>query len=188
MEVAEITSGRRRRLSLPDAVKGLRELSWTTNENQFVLAGGTNRPWLVTIAPDLGFTHTLIEDTNEISLAPFYGRFFKGSWPWSGYSSYQHSECGERSLFAIGGLGSAVRIFHKDDVDAKRPITIAVNPGLLHVSSIAFVDATFLEGCEECLIRTWDHIYLFDIENKRLGTVCAGGPYVTITPRFLKQP
>ena len=84
------------------------------------------------------------------------------------------------------GLGSSLRI-HREDQNRSRVLTVAVNPGLLHLGSFSFEDVAFLEGCGECLFQANNYIYLLDIDRKRVGTVTNGERFILLTPRYQKH-
>jgi hypothetical protein len=190
LEVMDVRSGKRHHHQLKSPITRFPHVAWTAEENQFAVAGNDDaQRWLVTISND-ELMLTAIEGTNRLELLPCYGRvgrgrsYSGGSW----WTSMRNDKCNGLSAWAIPGLGSSVRISRKHaEGPSDHLLTVAANPGLLHLGSIWFSDVAFFDGCDECLIGAGNYIYLLDIEKKRLGTVCAGEQFVTLTPRFLKQ-
>jgi hypothetical protein len=95
-------------------------------------------------------------------------------------------KCADLRAWAERGLGSSLRIYRDGDTE-KPQFTIAVNPGLLHLASIGFGDVAFLEGCKECIFEAGEHVYLVDLERKKLGTVARGHGFIVFTPRYQKH-
>jgi riboflavin transporter FmnP len=190
VEVVNVRSGKRLHLQLKSPLTRFPHVAWTTEENRFAVAGNDDvQRWLVTISDD-ELVLAALEGTNRLQLLPSYGRVGRGR-SYSGGSwgtSMRNDECEGLSAWAMPGLGSNVRISRKHaEGPSDHLLTIAANPGLLHLGSIWFSEVAFFDGCNECLIGAGKYVYLLDIERKRLGTVCAGEQFITLTPRFLKQ-
>jgi hypothetical protein len=81
------------------------------------------------------------------------------------------------------GLGSRLRIFHPNDKSSLPVLTLAVNPGMLHLGGFYFGDVEFLDGCNECLFESNGYIYVLDINGKHLGTLAQGHRFIQLTAR-----
>jgi len=101
--------------------------------------------------------------------------------------TWSKDTCGDLSAASWSGLGSTL-IIERESQKAKRTILVAsVSPGSLHLAGFHFRDVGFVGDGPECLSEANEHIYLLDVEAKRLGTLVKGERFIQLTPRFEKK-
>lgn len=205
VEVVDVKTEERVRESISDDDSFFYDLSlaWSKEEAKFYVSSDKKR-FIATIRPklrlmiktpdntntsELNLTIETINDTNSQDILTCYGRISNGGW-WGGGddwgASFNQDKCDGLNAWSEPGLGSGLRIYREDQKHS-RVLTVAVNPGLLHLASFYFEDVAFLEGCGECLFQANDYIYLVDIDRKRVGTVTQGERFILLTPRYQKH-
>lgn len=205
VEAVDVKTGERVRESFPDADSFFYDISlaWSKEEAKFYVSSD-KKHFIVTLqpkshlmielpnntgAPEWNLTMKAINDTNNLDILTCYGRISHGGWWSSGGdwgASFDEDKCDGLSARSEPGLGSGLRIYREDQ--KRSPVlTVAVNPGLLHLASFYFEDVALLEGCGECLFQANDYIYLADIDRKRVGTVTKGERFILLTPRYQKH-
>lgn len=186
INVLELGSGKKASAALQSDASDL-NVAWSPDETRLYVSTGRNR-FAANIAPDFSVRLEPLTGTNEPALLPCYGRVGPGRWSGGGDwgKSYRNDSCNQFRAWAIPGLGSSLRVY-RDGSSRGKVFTMAVNPGLLHLSSIYFGDVAFLEGCNECLVDAGGYVYLIDIERRRVGTVGRGNRFVLLTPRYQKH-
>jgi hypothetical protein len=205
IEVVDVKTGRRiyQPFLSADSPSYDISLAWSKEETRFYVTSDkkhfvtTIRPKLRLMTETLNNTNTpewnltieTINDTNGLEILTCYGRISnEGSWgggdDWG--ASFNNDKCDGLGAWSEPGLGSSLRIY-REDQGRSRVLTVAVNPGLLHLGSFYFGDVAFLEGCGECLFQANDYIYLADIDRKRVGTVTKGERFILLTPRYQKH-
>jgi len=185
LEIVNTSSGKRKSLPLPSTLD-YESLSivWSTNELNFFVGD-----MAVTLDAKDDATLTPLKDTNALPVWTCYGRTGKqGSW-WSGNdwgAVFDSARCGDLQAWCEPGLGSCLRIFRPEAKSNRDLLTIAVNPGLLHLGRFGFGDADFLDDCNECVFDANGYIYVLDVKEKRLSTLTEGNRFIRLTSRFAK--
>lgn len=205
IEVVDVKTGKsvHESFSATDSSFYNTSLAWSKEETRFYVNSdkkhfiATLQPkWHLMIempnntnTPEWNLTIETVSDTNSLDILTCYGRISNGGW-WSGGddwgASFNEDTCDGLNAWSEPGLGSGLRIY-REDQNRSRVLTVAVNPGLLHLASFYFGDVAFLEGCDECLFQANDYIYLADIDRKRVGTVTKGERFILLTPRYQKH-
>jgi hypothetical protein len=160
---------------------------WSTEESKFFVdAKGASR-LSVTIDPNDNPVSVLFEGTNPPPVLSCFGRV-GGNGIWVGGSywgiNYQMDKCDDLAAASEAGLGSHLRISHQEG--NRRVLTLAVNPGLLHIGGFWFGDVEFLDGCDECVFEANDYIYVLNINEKHLGKLTKGDRFIQLTSKFAK--
>ena len=180
-------TGKRARQQLRKGAQDF-NIAWSPEEARFYISHDGGNRFTANISPDFSVTLDALSGTNEPPLLACYGRvgpgrrFGGGEWG----QTYSSDTCNQLRAWAMPGLGSSLRI-HRDGGVRERVFTMAVNPGLLHLSVIHFGDVAFLKDCNECLFEASGGVYLIDLEQKRLGTVGKGERFILFTPRYQKH-
>lgn len=188
LHVVRASTGQRSSLILP-ADTGHWSVAWSLNEDSLLVSAGTSERFTIQVAADFGLTCTRMTDTNNLRLLSCYGRIGPGRWfsgdEWG--QSFSRDECGDLRVWSFRGLTSSVRAYREGQA-RKNAFVIAVNPGLLHLSTFYFGDVAFLDGCDELILEANGGIYLVDFKQRRLGTVVAKGKtFSLMSPRFQKR-
>jgi len=89
-------------------------------------------------------------------------------------------ECGSWKAWAMPGLGSHLRITRRKEGHTVESISIAANPGLMHLSGPYFSRVRLLPGCDECVFEAAQAIYLLDIQSRRVGKIADGENFVIL--------
>ena len=179
LEVVDVTTGKRTREKLPTELKDF-NVAWSPEETRFYIIDGRTNRFVAHMTSEFSFTLERIEGTNNPPLFLCYGRVGRGRW------SGPMDKCGDVRAWVVPGLGSCLQIYRDDDAE-KPQFTMAVNPGLLHLAWIGFGDVAFLEDCRECIFEADKHVYLVDLERKKLGTVARGQRFILFTSRYQKR-
>lgn len=163
-------------------------IAWTTNDSQLAILSRT-RETLLQVTPEKGLAESKWRLEELPQFAPVYGRVGGGHF-FSGQDWGQHYSSEKRdglSAWAFPGLGACLRIFDTNQ-PANPLVTLAVNPGLIHLSGygFAFTHPAFLADGRECLFETPRDIYLLDVERKRVGHVTSGHSFILLDQRYAK--
>lgn len=205
IEVVDVKNGQRIHQPFVNSDSPAYDLSlaWSKDEAKFYVTSGkehsvaTIGTKLLLMTEALNNTNTSewylaiepINDTNGLSILTCYGRIGSHGW-WSSGDDwgalFHDDECDGLNARSEPGLGSHLSIYRKDH-NRSRVLTVAVNPGLLHLGSFDFEDVAFLEGGGECLFEASGYIYVVDINRKRIGTVTKGERFILLTPRYQKH-
>jgi hypothetical protein len=191
VELLDRSSGERKHIPLAQKFDySDPSVAWSTDESMFFVGGLENKLRLaISLQSDGTVKADPVEGTNAPVLLTCYGRIGTGGW-WSGRDwgvSYSHDECGNFKAMAWPGLDSGLWISRQEGAKSKRILGVSVRPGLLHLAGFYFGDVSFLDDCNECLFEANDHIYLLDIESKRLGTLAQGDRFIQLSPRYQKD-
>ncbi len=178
VEVVNVQTGKRSRQSL--AFESYRpDVAWSTEESKFFVRDSENSPLFVaTVDAESNLRIESYQGTNTLNLLVCYCRAVGGD--------SRRAECGDLKIWVIPGLGSQLRIYHEGPPHVP-VLNLAVTSGLLHLSVFGFQNPSFLDDCRECLFEAKDHIYLLDIERRRIGIVASGKRFLLLTPRFQKE-
>jgi hypothetical protein len=152
-------------------------IAWSSDENRFVVSAGTNEYFVVGL---VGHEATFTQVTNSSQLPPLFVCYGRPLRNWN-------ERCGEREAFFEPGLGSRLSIYRENAGRKIKLLTLAVNPGLLHLPSVQFAEAAFLSDCNECLVEASDALYLIDVDKKRLGRIGSGSEFIAFVPKYRKQ-
>jgi hypothetical protein len=185
-ELLEVKTGNRVRLPLPGspALSDL-HLTWSPKEEQFFVRGFAGSSAVsVTIESNATPVVRHLEGTNAPPLLKCYERtgavrYYSDDWG----VLRTRDKCGDLEAGAERGLGSSLRIFHRDEKSYRDVLTVAVNPGMLHIGGFYFGDVEFLDGCNECLFESNGYLYVLDINGKHLGTLAEGHRFIQLTTR-----
>jgi hypothetical protein len=184
-ECLNTKTGRRLRQSLPLDFDGA-SVAWSTEENKFLVTekGGVLQ---VVIQPDEQLQVERLTGTNKPAVLPCYGRVGDSQWggggDWGRF--YNMDTAGNLKVFAVPGLGSFLRITREGE---RKPVFVfGVNSGLLHFSVFQIRDVAFLDEGRECLFEASGHIYLLDVEKKKIGLLAPGDRYILLSPRYQKK-
>jgi len=187
IEVVDVQTAKRTRQQFQEGARDF-NVAWSTEEARFYISHDGGSRFVANISPELSLTLNSLSGTNEPPLLACYGRVGSGRWFGGGDwgQTYTSDTCADLRAWAVPGLGSSLRIY-RDGGTRERVFTMAVNPGLLHLSVIHFGDVAFFEGCKECMFAAGENVYLIDLERKRLGTVANGERFILLTPRYRKH-
>lgn len=188
IEVVDVQSAKRTRQQFRAGSRDF-NVAWSPEESIFYISHDGGNRFAAHITPEFTLTLEAMTDTNEPPLLPCYGRVGPGRWfsggDWG--QTYSSDTCADLRAWAVPGLGSSLRIYRDGGGTRERVFTMAVNPGLLHLSVIHFGDVAFLEACKECMFEAGESVYLIDLERKRLGTVASGERFTLFAPRYRKH-
>jgi hypothetical protein len=205
IEVVDVKSGKNVRKSFPATNSSFYDTSlvWSKEETNFYVSfdkkyfiAMLQSKWQLTVdtlnstnTPESNLTIETVSNTNNLDILTCYGRVSNGGW-WGGGddwgASFNEDKSNGLSAWSEPGLDSGLRIY-REDQNRSAVLTLAVNPGLLHLGSFYFGDIAFLEGGDECLFEANEYIYLADIPRKRIGTVIKGERFILLTPRYQKH-
>ncbi len=160
-------------------------VAWTDREDEFLLCFPKERS-LVRLGDDGGIREVV--PAGAVRPARVYGRFGV----YVGGASLQRDTRGREPrvtyewhrvepwfIRAFWGLGSRVRMSAGGS-----SVTVADNPGLLHLGRRRFWNVCLLPEKREALFDDDRAIYLLDFDGRKVGRVAAGRDFVLPIPRF----
>jgi hypothetical protein len=189
LEVAELQSTNRWPVLLTGTQNKI-DLAWSIEEAEFFVSTAQKR-MLMQVTPESGLRELDVASNDLSALLPTYGRV-----NWEALSSsddksganYLTQTHGDLKAWTYLGYGSPFRLYRTNEPEITI-VSLAVNPGLLHLSNHAFrfTHPSFLADGRECLFETPNDIYLLDVERKRVGRLAHGHTFVQLTPRYAKH-
>ncbi len=166
------------------------QLAWSNDEETLYLGGFKHGNRLTfDFQPDGSYRVNELATTNAVDVLRCFGRMGDSHWfasdDWG--VNYGRDTCGEFTAIVRSGLESAVQIRSEQRRGSTLTLTIAVNPGWLHLPTFFFRDISFVPGCSECLVESRGYLYLVEHQARRLGTLTRGEKFIQLSPRYEKR-
>lgn len=194
IEVVDVRAGRRTRQPLHPSARGANALdvnvnvAWSPEEHRFYFSLGRGERFTVNIDPDFALKIEALRGKSAPLVSACHGR--TGPHQWSGGSewgvTFGEDTCQDLRARVVHGLGAGLWVERGGGDLGEQVFALAIDPGLLHLSSVGFQDVAFLDGCTECLFEADGRIYLVDLDQQRLGPVANGTRFALLTPRYRK--